>query len=54
MPPTTKNLGPVIVYVPPAVKDELDRTAGEEGDGSASAVARRVLVKWMRERVATR
>lgn len=50
MPPTTKNLVPVIVYVPPEVKAELDNAAREEGDGSASAVARRILVRWLRER----
>lgn len=43
MPPSTANLVPVIVYVPPWVKEKLDRDAEDNGS-NASAEARRRLI----------
>lgn len=50
MPPSTANLVPVIVYVPPWVKELLDADAAENGS-NASAEVRRHLIQLLRPRL---
>lgn len=48
MPPSTKNLVPLIVYLPQEAKKALDALA-EANFSNASAEARRILVPALRK-----